>query len=94
MHKQGSYIWNQKLNSNNKLEEGVKIEIPISLPNGLLIEEIYKLNVIDQTNKSWVVKWSSYGKLLNIATEIDILKIDKETGNRIVNIAGYKLGTK
>jgi len=94
LHKKGRWVFDQEPKTKAKLSEGEKTEIFISLPNGIEIHEIYKSQIIDQSGKSWPVKWPSVKSLAKIATTSELLSITKENEKRIVKITGYRLGER
>jgi hypothetical protein len=93
-HKSGRWLWNQQPQKKVKLSEGEKEEFRISLPDGLSITEIYKVQVIDQTGKSWPVKWLSQKRLQKVATQETIDEYSKENGTRVVSATGYRVGER
>ncbi|MDO9265831.1 MAG: hypothetical protein Q7U00_01995 [Sulfurimonas sp.] len=93
LHMQGAYTYNQNL-ENIKLTEGEKKEILISLPNGLEVTDIYKVQVWDQSGKTWHVKWASFGTLMQIATKEELFSSEEENDKRFVVVKGYRLGKK
>lgn len=93
-HKSGRWLWNQEPQKKVKLGEGEKEEFRISLPDGLSITEIYKVHIIDQTGKSWPVKWPSQRRLQKVATQETIDEYSKENGARVVSATGYRVGEK
>ncbi|MFV7771076.1 hypothetical protein [Shewanella marisflavi] len=93
-HKSGRWLWNQEPQKKVKLGEGEKEEFRISLPDGLSITEIYKVQIIDQTGKSWPVKWPSQRRLQKVATQETIDEYSKENGARVVSATGYRVGEK
>lgn len=93
-HKQGRWIWDQKPRSATKLEEGEKTELSISLPDGLVINEIYRADIIDQSGRFWEIKWPSLSRLSKIATKEEISKLEKENEKRLVSVTGFRLSEK
>lgn len=93
-HKKGRWIWDQQLKKTIKLEEGEKTELSVSLPDGLLLKEIYRADIIDQSGLSWKVKWPSLNKLSVISTKEEITNITKENKTRIVSVMGHRLSEK
>lgn len=93
-HKKGRWIWDQEPRSKIKLNEGEKAEIAISLPDGIEITEIYKVNLIDQAGKSWPVQWPNARTLKKTATESELITISDENEKRVVSATGYRLGEK
>lgn len=93
-HKKGFLLYTQEPNKKEKIEEGEKTEISILLPDGLPITEIYKVEVVDQTGRSWPVDWLGISKLQKIATQEILDEFTKENDSRIVDVTGYRLGEK
>lgn len=93
-HEKGRWIWHQHPKSAVKLNEGEKSEFLISLPDGLCITEICKVEVVDQTGQSWPVKWASQKRLISTATQEVLDEYTKENGKRIVSATGYRLGER
>ena len=93
-HKQGRWIWDQKPRALTKLGEGEKIELSISLPDGLTIEEIYRADIVDQSGCFWAVNWPSLSKLSKTATKEELIKFVKENEKRLVAVAGFRLAEK
>ena len=93
-HKQGRWIWDQKPRSAIKLEEGEKTELPISLPDGLSIEEIYRADIVDQSGLFWKINWPSISKLSRIVTKEKLINFEKESEKRLVAITGFRLAEK
>ncbi|WP_392342677.1 hypothetical protein [uncultured Shewanella sp.] len=93
-HKKGHWLWHQEPKKNAKLSEGEKIEIGISLPNGITITDIYKVEVVDQTGKAWPVNWQASSRLQKVATQETLDELSKENDKRIVSATGYRLGDK
>ena len=77
-----------------KLSEGEKTDFSISLPDGICITEIYKVEVVDQTGQSWPVKWLPHKKLKKIATQEVLDESVKENERRVVSVTGYRVGEK
>lgn len=92
-HNKEHYTYNQDL-KNTKLTEGEKIEFLISLPNGLEITDIYKVQVLDQAGKTWKVKWPSVATLIQIATKEELFSIEEENDKRFVVVKGCRLGKR
>lgn len=93
-HSNGRLPWTQKLPLERGLTEGKNADVPISLPNGLEIQEIYKAEVIDQTGRHWEVKWPSLAKLSIIATSEQIDFFEDQNESRICSATGYRLGER
>ncbi|EPM4162336.1 hypothetical protein ACTJ5I_003358 [Yersinia enterocolitica] len=93
-HQIGRWLWSQDLKHKAKLSEGEKTEIGIHLPNGIIITDIYKLEVIDQTGKAWPVNWPGSSKLQKVAMQEILDEFTKEKNNRIVSARGYRLGER
>ena len=93
-HKKGRWLWHQEPKQKIKLSEGEKSEVGISLPEGITITEIYKVEVIDQTGRAWPVDWQSNSRLRKIATQEVLDEINEENDKRIVSATGYRLGEK
>ena len=93
-YKNGRWLWDQEAPKANKLSEGEKIEIRISLPQGLDVTEIQKVSVLDQTGKCWPVKWPSISSLKKIATQEDLDKFVLEDEKRIISATGYRIGSQ
>ena len=93
-HKKGHWLSNQELRQKIKLNEGEKTEIKISLPNGLDITEIYKAEVIDQTGRTWPIKWQSHSTLVKIATQETLNELSLENEKRFFSAIGYRLGER
>jgi len=92
-HNKKEYTYSQDL-KNTKLTEGEKIDFLISLPNGLEITDIYKVQILDQTGKTWKVKWPSVATLTQIATKEELFFLEEENDKRFVAVKGYRLGKK
>lgn len=93
-HKKGRWLWHQESKQKMKLGEGEKTEISISLPDGITITEIYKIEVIDQAGKAWPVNWLASSKLKKVATQETLDEVAKENDKRVVSATGYRLGEK
>jgi len=93
-HKKGRWLWHQEPKQNEKLGEGEKTEIGISLPDGIAITEIYKVEVVDQMGKAWPVDWQTSSRLKKVATQETLDEVAKENAKRIVSATGYRLGEK
>lgn len=93
-HKTGRWLWHQEPKQKVKLNEGEKADFPISLPDGICITEIYKVEVVDQAGKSWPVKWLSHKRLKKIATQKVLDESVKENERRVVSVIGYRVGEK
>lgn len=93
-HKKGRWLSHQELRQKTKLNEGEKTEIWISLPDWLDITEIYKAEVVDQTGKTWPIKWQSHLRLQKIATQETLDDFSEENEKRIVGATGYRLGER
>lgn len=93
-HKKGRWLWRQKPRERIKLNEGEKSEIVISLPDGLDITDIYRVEVIDQTARRWPVKWMATSRLYKTATQETIDEFTEENDKRIVSVTGYRLGER
>lgn len=93
-HKTGRWLWHQEPKQKVKLNEGEKSDFLISLPNGICVTEIYKVEVIDQTGQSWPVKWLPNNRLKKVATQEVLNEFIKENERRIVNVTGYRVGEK
>ena len=93
-HKKGRWIWDQEPRSKIKLNEGETAELAISLPDGIEITEIYKVNLIDQAGKSWPGQWPNARTLKKTATESELITISDENEKRVVSATGYRLGEK
>ncbi|CCK80758.1 hypothetical protein [Desulfobacula toluolica] len=93
-HKNGRWLWHQEPKQKAKLGEGEKTEISISLPDGIAITEIYKVEVIDQAGKAWPVNWQGSSRLQKLATQDTLDELTKENDKRLVSATGYRLGEK
>ncbi len=93
-HKKGRWLSHQEPKQKTKLTEGEKTEIRISLPDGLDITEIYKVELVDQTGKAWPIKWQSHLRLQKIATQETLDDFSEENEKRIVGATGYRLGER
>lgn len=92
LRKPGKWVCYQAPKQTIKLSEGEKVDISISLPDGICITEIYKVEIVDQTGKSWPVGWLSQSSLEKIATQEKLNEYSEENGRRSVNVIGYRLG--
>lgn len=93
-YKKGRWLWHQEPKQKAKLNEGEKTEIGISLPNGITITEIHKVEVVDQTGKAWPVNWLASSRLQKVATQETLDMFTKDNDKRIVSVTGYRLGEK
>lgn len=93
-YKNERWLWHQEPKEKVKLGEGEKTEISISLPDGIAITEIYKVEVVDQAGKSWPVNWKNKSSLKKIATQEILDEVAKENDKRVVTATGYRLGEK
>lgn len=93
-YKKGRWLWHQEPKQKIKLNEGEKTEIVISLPNGITITKIHKVEVVDQTGKTWPVNWLTSSRLQKVATQETLDEFTKENDKRIVNVTDYRLGEK
>lgn len=93
-HKKGRWLWHQKPKQKVKLDEGEKAEISISLPDGISIPDIYKVEIVDQTGNAWPVAWQPQSRLKKIATQEQLHEFSEEKGNYSVSAVGYRLGEK
>lgn len=87
-------MWHQKPKESIKLNEGEKREIVISLPDGLNITDIYRVEVVDQTARRWPVKWASKSRLFKTATQEILDEFTDENDKRIVSLVGYRIGER
>jgi predicted DNA-binding antitoxin AbrB/MazE fold protein len=93
-HKNGRWLWHQKPRESIKLNEGEKREVVISLPDGLDITDIYRVEVVDQTARRWPVKWVSKSRLCKTATQETLDEFADENDKRIVSATGYRVGER
>lgn len=93
LHRQGKWYWDQD-QKKCKISEGEKVEINISLPDGIEITKIYKAAIIDQTGRQWAVRWPSPGSLSKTATMEQIDLIEDKVEHRSISVAGFRLGEK
>jgi len=94
LHKKGQWIFDQEPKIKEKLSEGEKTEILISLPFGIEVKEIYKAQIIDQSGRSWPIKWPSTRTLARVATASQLLEVTKENDKRVLRITGHRLGNR
>jgi predicted DNA-binding antitoxin AbrB/MazE fold protein len=87
-------LWHQKPRESIKLNEGEKREVVISLPDGLDITDIYRVEVVDQTARRWPVKWVSKSRLCKTATQETLDEFADENDKRIVSATGYRVGER
>lgn len=93
-HKAGRWLWHQEPKQKVKLSEGEKTDFSISLPDGICITEIYKVEVVDQTGQSWPVRWLPHKRLKKIATQEVLDESVIENERRVVSVTGYRVGEK
>ena len=93
LHQQGKWCWDQD-QKKCKIGEGEKVEINISLPDGIDITKIYKVAVVDQTGRQWSVRWPSLGRLSKAATMEQIDLIEDKAERRAISVTGFRLGEK
>lgn len=94
LHKQGRWLYKQKIDKTIKLEEGEKVEIPIKQVRGLDITKVHKVNVIDQTDRAWSVEWPSTTDLKKTATQEQLTSVKDSSKERSISIDGHRLGEK
>jgi hypothetical protein len=87
-------VFDEAIKSTTKIAEGEKAEWKFSVPHGVAIPAVCRVEVMDQSGKRWPVKWPSHKTLLKIATteELDTFKAVNET--RICSVKGFRLGDK
>ncbi|WP_105258113.1 hypothetical protein [Pseudoalteromonas sp. T1lg88] len=93
-HRDGRFIYKDSSPNGKKLDEGESEDFKISMPNGLKVTDIYKVELIDQTGKCWPVKWLSKKRLSQVATQELLNTFSKENEYRAVDVSGHRLGIK
>ncbi|MEX2516661.1 MAG: hypothetical protein WD572_07095 [Gammaproteobacteria bacterium] len=86
---QDRWVYDDKPKATMQITEGKKEEIKISMPNGLNITDIVKVEIHDQSGKSWKVKWPSSKRL---ATEVHYEKLhesEESNNERLCKVSGY-----
>lgn len=94
LHRKNQWVWDQEPKTKEKLSEGEKTELKILLPRGVDITEVYKAQIIDQSGKSWPIKWPSTKTLTKIATTNKLVTITEENDKRVVHLVGHRLGER
>jgi hypothetical protein len=76
------------------ITEGKKEVIRISMPNGLSIPEIAKVEIHDQSGNAWNVKWLSARKLTTEGHHEQLHESEESNCDRVCKISGYSTADK
>ena len=88
------WIYDDKPRSAMHITEGRKEVIRISMPNGLSIPEIAKVEIHDQSGKAWKVKWPSARKLSTEVHHEQLHESEESNSDRVCKISGYSAADK
>lgn len=91
---QNRWIYDDKPRSTMQITEGKKEEIKISMPNGLIIPDIVKVEVHDQSGKSWKVKWPSSKRLAMEVHHEQLHESEESNSERLCKVSGYTAAGK
>lgn len=91
---QSRWIYDDKPKSAMQITEGKKEEIRISMPNGLSISEIVKVEIHDQSGKAWKVKWPSAKKLAMEVHHEQLHESEETNSERLCKVSGYTAAGK
>lgn len=91
---QNRWIYDYKPRSTMQITEGKKEEIAISMPNGLSIPEIVKVEVYDQSGTAWKVKWPSPKKLETEVHHEQLHESEEANTERLCKVSGYTAAGK
>ena len=83
------WIYDDRPRNSLHITEGRKEELKISLPNGLSIPEILKVEVHDQAGKAWSVKWPSSRKLAVLVHYEQLHESEESNDSRLCKVSGY-----
>jgi hypothetical protein len=88
------WIYDDQPRSTMHITEGKKEVIRISMPNGLSIPEIAKVEIHDQSGKAWNVKWPSARKLATEVHHEQLHESEESNSDRVCKIRGYSAADK
>lgn len=77
-----------------QITEGKKEEIRISMPNGLSIPQIIKVEIHDQSGTTWKVKWPSAKKLAMEVHHEQLHESEESNSERLCKVSGYTAAGK
>jgi len=90
LYKQDKYIYRQSIHD-VKLSEGQNVILKINMPNGLELENICKVKIVDQTGRKWNVSWPSIHYLKDFNKKVVTYLKEKESTDFIVVVTGYEI---
>lgn len=88
------WIYDDKPRASMQITEGRKEEIRISMPNGLTIPEIVKVEIRDQAGQAWKVKWPTAKTLAKEVHHEQLHESEESNDDRICKVSGYTAGGK
>jgi hypothetical protein len=91
---QNRWVYDDKPRTTIQITEGQKEDIGISMPKGLTIPEIVKVEIYDQSGKSWKVKWPSANKLAIEVHHEQLHESEEQNPERLCKISGYRAAGK
>lgn len=91
---QNRWIYDDKSKAAMQITEGKKEEIKISMPNGLSITDIVKVEIHDQSSKAWKVKWPSSKKLAIEVHHEQLQESEESNSERVCKVSGYTAAGK
>jgi len=83
------WIYDDKPRNTIHITEGRKEELKISMPNGISIPEVLKVEIYDQTGKAWSVKWPSPKKLAVLVHHEQLHESEDSNDSRLCKVSGY-----
>lgn len=88
------WIYDDKLKSAMHIAEGKKEVIRISMPNGISIPDISKVEIHDQSGQAWKVKWPSSRKLATEVRNEQLYESEESNNDRVCKVSGYSAADK
>ncbi|HAI29045.1 MAG TPA: hypothetical protein DCM48_05770 [Thalassospira sp.] len=94
LRRDGRWVHRDKLFKPLVLEEGKKVQVGLARVQGMPVTSISGIFAIDQTGRSWKVRWPSRRKVAKLATSEKITSVNFEGDRRNVEITQYRVGDK
>lgn len=83
------WIYDDKPRKPMHITEGKKEETKITMPNGLEISDIVRVEVHDQSGFVWEVEWPSPKKLATLVHYEQLHETEESNDNRVCKLSGY-----
>lgn len=94
LRRDGRWVHRDKLLRPLVLEEGKKVQVGLAKVQGIPVTSIAGIFAIDQTGRSWKVRWPSKRKVAKLATSEKISSVNFEGETKNVKISQYRVGDK